>query len=121
MRTITGRGLPSALGFSAGPPTTVSSRAVTPAGCAHARGAAVQPRTAAPLAWAQPAGVTALELTVVGGPALNPNAEGNPRPVIVRIYDLGAAATFESADYQALFEGPSAAVKRDVIAMEEIV
>ena len=77
--------------------------------------------TAAPLAWAQPAGVTALELTVVGGPALNPNAEGNPRPVIVRIYDLGAAATFESADYQALFEGPSAAVKRDVIAMEEIV
>jgi type VI secretion system protein VasD len=58
---------------------------------------------------------------VVGGPALNPNAQGNARPVIVRIFDLKATPAFESADYQALFEGPSEAVKRDIVAMEEIV
>jgi type VI secretion system protein VasD len=75
---------------------------------------------AAPIASAQPT-TTALELTVVGGPSLNPNAQGNARPVIVRIFDLKSAAGFESADYQSLFESPSDTVKRDIIAMEEIV
>jgi type VI secretion system protein VasD len=67
------------------------------------------------------AGATPVELTVVGGPTLNLNAQGRPSPVVVRIFDLGAAAAFEAADYTALFEHPGDALKTDLLAQEEFV
>jgi type VI secretion system protein VasD len=66
-------------------------------------------------------GTTPVELTVVGGPTLNLNAQGRPSPVVVRIFDLGAAAAFEAADYTALFEHPGDALKTDLLAQEEFV
>jgi type VI secretion system protein VasD len=78
-----------------------------------------------PLALAEPAPPgaepTTVELTVVGGPALNPNAQGRPSPVVVRIFDLTAARGFEAADFQGLFEQPADALKHDVVAQEEFV
>jgi type VI secretion system protein VasD len=62
-----------------------------------------------------------VELTVVGGTELNPNAQGRASPVVVRIFDLSAAKTFESADFEALFEHPGDALKHDLIAQEEFV
>jgi len=64
---------------------------------------------------------TTLELTVVGGPALNPNNEGRPSPVVVRIFDLAAVGAFQAADYAGLFEQPGDALKREVLAQEELV
>jgi len=64
---------------------------------------------------------TPVELTVVGGAALNPNAEGRPSAVVVRIYDLAAAHAFEAADFQALFEHPEDALKSDLLAQEEFM
>lgn len=64
---------------------------------------------------------TTLELTVVGGPTLNPNSEGRPSPVVVRIFDLAATGAFQSADYAGLFEQPGDALKREVLAQEELV
>lgn len=78
---------------------------------------------AGPLAVAQPAPAdapTTLELTVVGGPELNPNSQGRPSPVVVRIFDLAATKDFEAANFTTLFEHPEA-LKRDVLAQEEIV
>jgi type VI secretion system protein VasD len=66
-------------------------------------------------------GVTAVELTIVGGPALNPNVQGRPSPVVVRIFDLSAATAFESADFTALFDQPGEPLKYDVVAQEELV
>jgi len=68
-----------------------------------------------------PATSTTLELTVVGGPALNPNTEGRPSPVVVRIFDLAASRNFDAADYQALFEQPNGLLKQDVVAQEELL
>jgi type VI secretion system protein VasD len=79
---------------------------------------------AARLALAEPApdaGATTVELTVVGGPALNPNAQGRASPVVVRIFDLAATSAFESADYAALFEKPGDALKRELLTTDEFV
>jgi type VI secretion system protein VasD len=64
---------------------------------------------------------TAVELTVVGGPTLNPNTEGRASPVVVRIYELGAAQAFETADFAALFEHPGETLKTDLLAQEEFM
>ncbi len=64
---------------------------------------------------------TTLELTIVGGPALNPNTEGRPSPVVVRIFDLAAVASFGSSDYSGLFEHPAEALKQDLLTQEELV
>ncbi|HZO20860.1 MAG TPA: type VI secretion system lipoprotein TssJ [Steroidobacteraceae bacterium] len=68
-----------------------------------------------------PSAATTLELTIVGGPALNPNTEGRPSPVVVRVFDLAASRNFEGADYQALFEQPNDLLKQDVVAQEELL
>lgn len=66
-------------------------------------------------------GATTVELTIVGGPALNPNSQGRPSPVVVRVFDLAAAPAFESADYSALFETPGDALKSAIATQEEFI
>lgn len=76
------------------------------------------------LALAEPvpaAAPTAVELTVVGGPGLNPNTQGRASPVVVRIFDLAAVKAFESADFEALFEHADAVLKHDLVAQDELV
>jgi len=76
------------------------------------------------LAPAQPAttpAATPIELTVVGGPELNPNAQGRASPVVVRIFDLVSAQAFESADFAALFDHPAELLKHDLVAQNEFV
>ena len=67
------------------------------------------------------AGSTPLELTIVGGPGMNPNLQGRASPVVVRIFDLKAVKAFEAADYPALFERPGETLKDDLVAQEEFV
>jgi type VI secretion system protein VasD len=67
------------------------------------------------------AGATPLELTIVGGPDLNPNLQGRASPVVVRIFELKSAGAFEAADYSGLFERPAEALKDDLVAQEEFV
>jgi type VI secretion system protein VasD len=64
---------------------------------------------------------TRLELTLVGGPTLNPNTQGHASPVIVRIFDLSSTAAFEKADYAGLFEHPGESLQHDILAQEEVV
>ena len=67
------------------------------------------------------AAATTLELTIVGGPGMNPNAQGRSSPVVVRIFDLKAVKAFEASDYSAIFERPGEALKDDLAAQEEFV
>ncbi len=65
--------------------------------------------------------LTPVELTVVGGPALNPNSQGRASPVVVRIFELGATQIFESTEFAALFEHAEEALKADLLKQEEFV
>jgi type VI secretion system protein VasD len=79
---------------------------------------------APPFAAAEPAPAgepTIVELTVVGGPELNPNAQGRASPVVVRIFDLAATHSFEASDYESLFERPGDELKHDAAAQDEFV
>jgi type VI secretion system protein VasD len=64
---------------------------------------------------------TAVELTIVGGPGANPNAQGRASPVVVRIFDLTSTSSFDAADFQSLFEHPTDALKHDIASQEELV
>jgi type VI secretion system protein VasD len=52
---------------------------------------------------------------------LNPSSSGRPSPVVVRVYELKAAAPFESADFVSLFEKDQATLGGDVVARDEFV
>jgi type VI secretion system protein VasD len=81
--------------------------------------------TAQPAVAGQPPPVantgTTVELTVVGGPDLNPNSQSRPSPVVVRLFDLSATASFKAADFETLFEHPGDTLKKDIAAQEELV
>lgn len=64
---------------------------------------------------------TPLELTVVGGAELNPNSADRASPVVVRIYDLSAAPSFEAAEFQALYDHPADVLKDSLVAQEEFI
>jgi type VI secretion system protein VasD len=62
-----------------------------------------------------------IELTVVGGPELNPNVQGRASPVVVRLFDLTASTAFDAADYAALFEHPSNALMHEISRQDEFI
>ena len=62
-----------------------------------------------------------LTIDVQAAVNLNPSSSGRPSPVVVRVYELKAAAPFESADFLSLFEKDQATLGGDVIARDEFV
>ena len=56
--------------------------------------------------------ISEIQLTVVAGPDVNPDARKRASPVLVRIYALKSAAPFEAADFFSLFEKDTARVAR---------
>lgn len=62
-----------------------------------------------------------LTVDVLAAANLNPSASGRPSPVVVRIYELRAAAPFESAGFVSLFDKEQATLGGDVIARDEFV
>jgi type VI secretion system protein VasD len=65
-----------------------------------------------------PAAVPAA-ITIAAAADLNPNAEGRPSPVVVRIYQLKADGMFSTVDYEPLFEDEQKALGADLISREE--
>ena len=51
-----------------------------------------------------PAPPTVVNLVVAAGPAINPNAQGVPSPVLVRVYELTSPSAFERSDFFQLLE-----------------
>ncbi len=51
---------------------------------------------------------------------LNPNYEGEPSPVVVRLYQLRTIGAFQSADFFSLIDDEASALGEDLIAREEI-
>jgi type VI secretion system protein VasD len=57
-----------------------------------------------------------LTLTMTGGADQNPDPAGKPAPVAVKVYQLTAAAKFESSDWTALTEREQATLGQDEAA-----
>jgi type VI secretion system protein VasD len=64
---------------------------------------------------------TLLEAILVASGSINPDINGRPSPVLVRVFVLKNSASFESADMVALFEHERDALAVDLIDKEEIV
>jgi type VI secretion system protein VasD len=62
-----------------------------------------------------------LTLTMIGGADQNPNPEGHPVPVAVRLFELGATAKFERADVFALTEREQQTLGQDSLGSEELL
>jgi type VI secretion system protein VasD len=51
----------------------------------------------------------------------NPDVRGRPSPVVIRIYELKSAATFDSADYFSLTEKEQSSLGAELIHREEMI
>ncbi len=62
-----------------------------------------------------------LTLTMIGGADQNPNPEGHPVPVAVRLFELGGTAKFERADVFALTEREQQTLGEESLGSEELL
>jgi type VI secretion system protein VasD len=62
-----------------------------------------------------------LRIQLEAGARLNPDTRARPSPVVVRVYELKAAAAFGSADFLSLQERDQATLGGDLVAREELV
>jgi type VI secretion system protein VasD len=60
-------------------------------------------------------------LTLAAGADVNPDANGRPSPVVVRVYQLRADAMFNSADFFALYDGEQKTLGPELITRDEFV
>src|SRR5215203_2488957 len=65
-----------------------------------------------------PASVTG---TVQASAQVNPSASKRPSPLLIRIYELKSAATFNAADFMSLYQRDQGELRGDLLAKEEFV
>ena len=65
--------------------------------------------------------ISEIQLLVVAGPDVNPDARKRASPVLVRIYALKSAAPFEAADFFSLFEKDTATLGAELVQREEFL
>lgn len=54
-------------------------------------------------------------------PDINPDAEGRPSPVIIKVYELASKGVFENQDFFALYDNPEAILRTDLLKKDELV
>ena len=64
---------------------------------------------------------TIVALSITASPTVNPGADGAPAPVMLRIYQLGAAGTFEKADFFQLNDKDQALLGPDLLGKDQAV
>lgn len=52
---------------------------------------------------------------------INPDIEGRPSPVIIRVYELASKTVFENQDFFALYDNPEAILRTDLLKKDELV
>lgn len=62
---------------------------------------------------------TKLAGSLVAAADVNPDPEGRPSPVVLRIYQLQSAVKFNNADFFALYDDAAAVLGADLIAFDE--
>ncbi len=62
-----------------------------------------------------------LAVEVQAAANVNPDSRGRASPVVVRVYALKSAGSFESADFVSLYDKDQATLGADIVAREEFV
>ena len=70
---------------------------------------------------APPPEPTRVVLEIESSADINPNADGRPSPVVLRIYRLKSAVAFTSSDFFSLFEKDKKVLGDDFLGKKEIV
>jgi type VI secretion system protein VasD len=63
--------------------------------------------------------VSPLRVQITADPSINPNADDDPSPTVVRIYELKSDTTFRQADFFALFDNDAQTLGADLISKRE--
>lgn len=63
---------------------------------------------------------TRLELTLSGNDLLNPDLNGRPSPIVVRLLELKSPVAFETHDFFSLYERGKESLNQDLVASEEL-
>lgn len=63
---------------------------------------------------------TVIQADIVADPGINPNAAGQPSPLVVRLYELKTTGSFEGSDFFTLFDKEAATLGPDLLAREEL-
>lgn len=64
--------------------------------------------------------LTKLDLSLAGSDQLNPDLNGRPSPIVVRLMELKHPVAFENADFFSLYQRPKEALAPDLVAFEEL-
>ncbi|AXI64226.1 MULTISPECIES: type VI secretion system lipoprotein TssJ [Pseudomonas] len=64
--------------------------------------------------------VTKINLKLTGSDQLNPDLNGRPSPIVVRLFELKHPVTFENADFFSLYERAKESLNPDLVASEEL-
>ena len=64
--------------------------------------------------------VTKLNLKLTASDQLNPDLNGRPSPIVVRLFELKHPVTFENADFFSLYERAKESLAPDLVASEEL-
>ncbi len=64
--------------------------------------------------------MTKLDLSLAGSDQLNPDLNGRPSPIVIRLMELKNPVAFENADFFSLYQRPKEALAPDLVAFEEL-
>ena len=64
--------------------------------------------------------VTKLNLKLTASDQLNPDLNGRPSPIVVRLFELKHPVAFENADFFSLYERVKETLATDLVATEEL-
>lgn len=64
--------------------------------------------------------LTKLDLMLTASDQLNPDLNGRPSPIVVRLMELKHPVAFENADFFSLYERAKEALAPDLVASEEL-
>jgi len=64
--------------------------------------------------------LTKLDLSLQGSDRLNPDLNGRPSPVVIRLLELKHPVAFENADFFSLYQRPKEALSPDMVIQEEL-
>ena len=63
--------------------------------------------------------LTKVDMRIVAGGDVNPDDNGRPSPVVVRVVELKSPSVFESAEFFALYQNEAQTLGSDLVATEE--
>ncbi|MDO8697867.1 MAG: type VI secretion system lipoprotein TssJ [Pseudomonas sp.] len=63
---------------------------------------------------------TKLDLSLTGSDKLNPDINGRPSPIVLRLIELKHPVSFENADFFSLYQRPKESLSPDLVTFEEL-